>query len=279
MLRKTWEVLESGRLGRVIMMFLVTASTAYGFGGQWKQVILVGICGAFLALGGFYIDYHFDRQKDKISGKTLNPIATGKISKHTGILLIIIGCSASGVIGLLINPMILLPWLFVILVIIGMAQGFLDTPILRAISLGILQGLYVIIGGIASGNFNFGVLLIALFLLFAMTGGRVMGDVRDLPHDIKANTLTIPQKYGLVWSKIFLIINEIIAYIVAISVYWIGALSIGYFYCMLLIAVIGTIINLVFIIRTTPRIADITNKLSLGVLGMLYVLGMILGRK
>lgn len=59
----------------------------------------------------------------------------------------------------------------------------------------------------------------------------------------------------------------------------IGALSQGYFYCVLGIIIVGTIINLIFITKPTPKIAGLTNALSLGVLGMLYVLGMVLGRK
>lgn len=106
-----------------------------------------------------------------------------------------------------------------------------------------------------------------------------MGDVRDLPYDIRVNTMTIPKKYGLRWGMIFLLINEITAYIIALSVYWIRALGLGYFYCVLGIIIIGTIINLIFITKPTPKIADLSNVLSLGVLGMLYVLGMVLGRK
>jgi len=106
-----------------------------------------------------------------------------------------------------------------------------------------------------------------------------MGDVRDLPHDTRVNTMTIPQKYGLRWGAIFLLTNEVAAYIIVLSVYWFGALGQGYFYCVLSIIIVDTIINLIFVTKPTPKIASLTNVLSLGILGMLYVLGMILGRK
>jgi len=279
MFERLQKIFEGLRIDRIIMLALVTSSTAYGFGGSSKKVCLVGLTAAFLALGGFYLDHLMDWKKDKASGNMINPIARGKVSTRLGLVFVIVGFGTSAVLGFLINPLILLPWAGVILFVGGLAIGILDTPILRAVSLGVLQGLYVLIGGLSVGNFGWGIVLIALFLFFAMIGGRVMGDVRDLPYDIKVNTMTIPKKYGLRWGKIFLLINEIAAYILALSVYWIKALGSGYFYCVLGIIIIGTIINLIFITKPTPKIAGLTNALSLGVLGMLYVLGMILGRK
>jgi len=278
MFKKLVRIFEAWRIARVIMLVLITGSTAYGFGGSSKNVIFASLIAAFLALGGFYLDYLADWRKDRASGKMLNPIASGEMSPELGLVFVIVGTGTSGVLGFLTNPLILLPWAGVILVVSGLAVGILDTPILRAVSLGAIQGFYALIGGLSSGSFGWGVILIALFLLFAMTGGRVMGDVRDLHHDIKVDTMTIPRKYSRRWANIFLLTNEVIAYAAALSVYWIGALSQGYFYCILGIIVAGIIINLIFVTKPTPRIANLTNKLSLGVLGMLYVLGMIFGR-
>lgn len=279
MFEKLRKIFKGLRVGRIIMLTLVTGSTAYGFGGTSKEVSLAGLIAVFLALGGFYLDHLVDWRKDRAAGKMLNPIARGKMSPGLGLAFVIVGTGTSAVLGFLTNPLILLPWAGVILLVGGMAVGILDTPILRAVSLGALQGLYVLIGGLSAGYFGWGIILIALFLLFAMTGGRVMGDVRDLPYDIRVNTITIPQKYGLRWGAIFLLTNETVAYVIALSVYWTGALSQGYFFCVLGIIIVGTIINLIFVTKPTPKIAGLTNALSLGVLGMLYVLGMVLGRK
>ena len=225
MFEKLGKIFKGLRIGRIIMLTLVASSTAYGFGGSSKEVRLAGLIAAFLALGGFYLDHLVDWKKDKAAGKMLNPIARGKISPELGLVFVIVGLGTSGVFVFLTNPLILLPWAGVILLVGGLALGILDTPILRAASLGALQGFYVIIGGLSAGIFSWGIILIALFLLFAMTGGRVMGDVRDLPYDIRVNTMTIPQKYGFRWGAMFLLINEGVAYIIALSVYWIGALS------------------------------------------------------
>jgi 4-hydroxybenzoate polyprenyltransferase len=106
----------------------------------------------------------------------------------------------------------------------------------------------------------------------------VMGDVRDLPHDTRAGTLTIPRRYGTRWASLFLIVNEILAYGFALSVHWVGALGPGYLYCVIGIVGAGTIINTIFVIRPTPPVADVTNKISFMLLGTLYVLSMVLGK-
>ncbi|MCW4019689.1 MAG: hypothetical protein NWF14_00450 [Candidatus Bathyarchaeota archaeon] len=77
----------------------------------------------------------------------------------------------------------------VVLIVAGLAIGILDNPISRAFSLCVLQGLHVLIGALAANRFELGVFLLALFPLFAMNGGRVLGDMRDLPYDQKTGTM------------------------------------------------------------------------------------------
>jgi len=76
----------------------------------------------------------------------------------------------------------------------------------------------------------------------------------------------------------FLIINEILAYIIGIVIYFLGLLGIGYLICMICIIAVGIPFNILFILRSTPKIARITNLLSLAVLGSLFVIGMITGK-
>jgi 4-hydroxybenzoate polyprenyltransferase len=276
--RKAWRIFESWRVGRVLMMAVVTGSTAYGFGARLREVILASLAACFLAVGGFYLDYLADWQKDRQSGKMLNPIASGEMSSAAGRILVAVSLGTSAVLGALTNPWVLLPLAGVVAVVSGLAVGILDTPFLRAVSLGALQGLYVLIGGVAAGGLGWGVVLTALFLLFAMTGGRVMGEVRDLPYDLQTDTRTIPQRYGTPWAIGFLLINELLSYATALSVYWVAPMAVGYLYCILGIVVAGTVLNLVFALKPEPRVADMTNKLSFMLLGTLYVLGMVLGR-
>jgi len=184
----------------------------------------------------------------------------------------------SGVICIIVNPWALIPLICLIGVIAGLVQGILDTALLRSFSLGVLQGFYVLIGALFAYEFEVSVILLALFLFFAMIGARVLGDTRDLPYDEKTETSTIPKKYGVKWGGYFLLINEIIAYIIGITIYILGLLGIGYLICMVCIITIGIPLNLLFILRPSPKIARIVNVLSLAILGSLFVVAMFIGK-
>lgn len=260
------------------MFILITSSVTYGLGGSWLNVVLAGLIGATLSAGGFYLDYLADHEKDRASGKMSNPIARGAVSPQADLSIVVICLGASAVVGLFANPWLLLPLVSVVLVVGALAIDILDTPLLRAFSRGALQGFYVLIGALAANRFEIGVYLLALFLFFAMTGGRVLGDTRDLPHDQKTDTMTIPKRYGIRWAGYFYFINEIIAYVLGLSVYATGLLGSGYLYCIIGIVIVGLPLSLIFICRPSPRMGNITNMLSLGILGMLFVFGMILGK-
>jgi hypothetical protein len=60
--------------------------------------------------------------------------------------------------------------------------------------------------------------------------------------------------------------------------YRFGGLGPGWFWCLVAIAAGGTAINVTFALRPTPHRADIANRMSLGILGGLYSLGMVLAR-
>ncbi|MFX0174933.1 MAG: UbiA family prenyltransferase [Candidatus Hodarchaeota archaeon] len=266
------------RLGRIIMFILITGSVSFGLGNLWINIILAGLLGATLSAGGFYLDYLGDYKRDRESGKLSNPIAKGTISPRIGMILIALLLSISIMIGLFVNIWILLPIGGIIFVISGLIVGILDTPFLRAFSLGLLQAFYVMIGGLMVYRFELGIILLSLYLFFAMTGGRVLGDIRDLPHDEKTDVMTLPKKYGLQTAGYFLLINELIAYIFGLLVYFTRIFGIGYLICIILTIAIGLPMTLFFVYKPSPKIANIVNMMSFGILGMLFIIGMIVGK-
>ncbi|MFW9921956.1 MAG: UbiA family prenyltransferase [Candidatus Thorarchaeota archaeon] len=271
-------IFDDWRVGRFLMFILITGSITYGLGGSWLAVAFSSIIGLTLSISGFYLDYLFDYKKDIESGKISNPIARGTFTFKLAVITVVIALIVSITLGALVNPWVLIPMVVVMLVIIGLGFGILDSPFLRAISLGLLQGLYVLIGAFAAEQYSIGVWYIALFLFFAMTGGRAMGDTRDLPHDVKTNTMTIPKKFGVRIASIFLLINELIAYTFGFLVYFSGILNIRFLYCMIVLSSLGFVLSLIFAIKPTPKVAYFTNMFSFMLLGLLFVLGMILGK-
>lgn len=269
---------DNFRLGRVIMLSLVTGSTAYGFGAGLQSAALAAVLGGLCAAGGFHLDLLADAAKDKLAGKLSNPYASGILSIPVGYS--IAGVSLALCISLAVwkNLILLLPCGGVMLVVAGMNAGLLDTPVFRSFSLGLLQALYALMGGIVAGFYGAGILMIALFLLLAMTGGRIIGDVRDLLYDTTAGTSTIPRKYGIKNALIFLWVNELGAYCIGIASYYIQGFATGFLYCMIAIAVCGTILNILFTIKPEPSVAARINTASFSLLGSLFILAMILGR-
>lgn len=278
MTSKMQVIFGNWRLGRIIMFLLITSSVSYGLGGSLINVILAGIVGATLSAGGFFSDYLGDYKKDRATNNLKNPIANGTLSPTGGLILIISCFVISSIISIIVNAWALIVILSLIGVIGGLVNGILDTALLRSFSLGALQGFYVLIGALFAYKFELSVILLALYLFFAMTGARVLGDTRDLPYDQKIDTSTIPKKYGFRLAGYFLLINEVIAYIISILIYILGLLGIGYLICMICIIIVGTILNLIFIFHPIPKIARIVNILSLAILGSLFVIAMVLGK-
>jgi len=197
------------------MFFFITSSVTYGLGGSLLNFLLAGLVGATLSAEGFFFDYLGDYQKDRESGNLKNPLARGSLSPRGGLIIVILCFTISSITCIIINPWALIPLACLIGVIGGFVQGLLDSALLRAFSLGALQGLYVLIGALFAYKFELSVILLALFLFFAMTGARVLGDTRDLPYDQKTDTRTIPKKYGAKWGDIFLLLMKFLLILLA----------------------------------------------------------------
>ncbi len=264
------------------MMIIVTGATAFGFGASAERIVLAAAAAGFLSFGSFLLDHLFDLRKDRVAGRAANPFAAGSIAPSAGRLLVALPLAAAAILAsLACRP----SWgsglaaaCGVVVVVAGLGLGILDGPIPRAVSLGAIQGLYALLGGLAAGSPGTGLWLTALFLLLAMTGGRVLGDVRDSEQDARAGTRTIPLRCGMPGAIAFLFCFEAAAWASGAAAGWLGGLGRGWLWCLAAIAAGGTAINVFFALRPTPRRADIANRLSLGVLGGLYSLGMVLAR-
>jgi geranylgeranylglycerol-phosphate geranylgeranyltransferase len=271
-------VFDQLRIARVLMMIVVTGTTAFGFGATAGRIAFAAGTAGLASMGCFLLDHLFDLRKDNHGKRAANPFSAGTLSRRTGVVLIaVLLAGAAG----LASP---LGWpapvciAAIVVVVAGLGIGILDGPVARAVSLGALQGLYALLGGLAAGPPNIGLGLTALFLLLAMTGGRVLGDVRDREADEQAGTRTIPLRYGMRIAIAFLFVFESLAYVAGAAMFLFGGLGRGWLWCLVATATAGTAINVRFALHPTSRTADLANRLSLGLLGGLYSLGMVLAR-
>ncbi len=271
-------VFEQLRIGRVLMMTVVTGTTAFGFGASTGRIALAAGAAGLLSMGCFLLDHLFDVKRDTAGGGSTNPFAAGSIAPSTGRILIAVLLAGAGIPALFLGWAPLACAALIVLVVVGLGTGILDGPVARAVSLGALQGLYALLGGLAAGPAGLGIAFTVLFLLLAMTGGRVLGDVRDREADARAGTRTIPLRFGIRASIVFLFCFETLAYLAGAAIYRPGGLGRGWLWCLVAIAAAGTAIDVMFAVQPTPRRADLANRLSLGLLGGLYSLGMVLAR-
>jgi 4-hydroxybenzoate polyprenyltransferase len=272
------QVFEQLRISRVLMMTVVTGTTAFGFGASATRIVLAAGAAGLASMGCFLLDHLFDAEKDGAVGRSSNPFAAGTLAPLTGRILIALLLAGAGLLALLLGWAALACAAGIVLVVAGLGIGLLDGPIPRAVSLGALQGLYALLGGLAAGPLSVGVGLTALFLLLAMTGGRVLGDVRDMEADGRTGTRSIPLRFGIRASIVFLFCFETLAYLAGAAMFLFGGMGRGWLGCLVAIAAAGTAIDVMFAVRPTPRRADQANQLSLGLLGGLYSLGMVLAR-
>jgi 4-hydroxybenzoate polyprenyltransferase len=263
------------RVGRIVMLTLVAGTTAFGLSGDVPSSLLALLAGLGTALAGFYLDHVLDRGRDTKAGGGANPLAHGSMRLPAALALIAVGLALACVPALIVRPVALIPVAGVCAVVLLLHVRPLATPLVRAVGLGLLQALYVCLSAAWTGAPLSRALWLAVFLLFAMTGGKVIGDVRDLPGDEQAGTATIPRRYGLVFSRVFLCANEAAAYAVGIASYFFASFGVFFLIAMLVIAAAGTTFNIAFCLYPTTVHARRFNGLSLGVLGMLYVVAMI----
>jgi 4-hydroxybenzoate polyprenyltransferase len=205
-----------------------------------------------------------------------NPLTDGSLSPSTGLTFSISFVVISFVLTLLFAPRALLPWGLILAVIVGLALHVFECPLTRALTPGLLQGLYAIMGGL-SGHLNPGLWLLAGMFFFAMFGGRGMIDIRDFPQDEVTRVQTLPKRYGVRRTAQFTAFCLLIAYALSLGACFIGDFGPIYLYLDLAFIVVGVVCAWLFATRPSPRLAYTLTLVCMMGMGSLICLAMILG--
>ncbi|MFC1875373.1 UbiA family prenyltransferase [Chloroflexota bacterium] len=267
------------RLNRTIMVALIAGASAFAAGAGTATSLWMTLAGWCLAVGGFSLDFHADRDLDMKGPRSEvrhNPLSDGSLTPLTGLSFSLTFLITSFGITLIVSPWSLLPWAITLAVIIGLARHLFEGPITRALTLGLLQALYVFIGAIA-GSISPGLCLIAGFFFFAMFGGRGMIDIRDFPQDEATRVQTLPRRYGIKRTARFTAICLVISYLLSLSAYFTGDFNDIYLYLVIAFVAIGLVCAWLFATRPSPRLAYILTIVFMMVMGTIICLAMILG--
>ncbi len=267
------------RLNRSVMVAMIAGAAAFTAGAGVADSLWMTLAAWCLAVGGFSLDFYADRELD-VKGPRAeirhNPLSDGSLSPATGLAFSSTFLAVSFVLALLIAPWALLPWSIILAIIIGLALHLFESPLPRALTLGLLQGLYVIMGG-AAGYLSLGLGLLAGMFFFAMFGGRGMIDIRDFPQDEVTRVQTLPKRYGVKRTAQFTTICLLISYALSLAAYFTGEFSTIYLYLALAFVSVGLVCAWLFATRPSPKLAYALTLVFMMGMGSLICLAMILG--
>jgi len=267
------------RLNRTVMVATITGAAAFTAGAGPVRSLWMTLAGWWLAVGGFSLDFYADRDLD-IKGPRArvrhNPLADGSLSPPAGLAFSLTFIAASFVVTFLVAPWALLPWGIILAIIVGLALHLFETPLARALTLGLLQALYALMGGTA-GRLSPGLGLLAGMFFFAMFGGRGMIDIRDFPQDEVTRVQTLPKRYGVKRTAQFTAVCLLIAYALSLAAYFTGEFSTVYLYLDLTFIAIGLVCVWLFATRPSPNLAYVLTLVFMMGMGSLICLAMILG--
>jgi 4-hydroxybenzoate polyprenyltransferase len=267
------------RLNRTVMVAMITGAAAFTAGAGLVRSLWMTVAGWCLAVGGFSLDFYADRDLD-ITGPRAeirhNPLADGSFSPLAGLTFSLTFVAVSFFVTLQVSPWALLPWGIILAVIVGLALHLFETPLARALTLGLLQALYLLMGGAAS-RLSPGLGLLAGMFFFAMFGGRGMIDIRDFPQDEATRVQTLPKRYGIKRTAQFTAVCLLISYALSLAAYLTGEFSTIYLYLDLAFIAIGLVCVWLFATRPSPKLAHILTIVFMMGEGSLICLAMILG--
>ena len=244
-----------------------------------SRTLWVLLGGWLLAVGGFSLDFFADRRLDLKGPRSRirrNPLADGPLRPGFGLAFSVVFLLSSLGVILISSPRSLSAWAAILLVIVGLALHVFETPFARAFTLGLLQALYITMGGLA-GRFSGATALLAGVFFFAMFGGRGMIDIRDFPQDDDTEVQTLPKKYGIQTTAYFTGVSLLAAFILSFTVYLTGEFGPIYLYLDIGFIVIGTACAMYFTLKPGPELAAALTPVFMMGEGTLICLAMILG--
>ncbi|MEW5816368.1 MAG: UbiA family prenyltransferase [Spirochaetota bacterium] len=268
------------RLNRTIMVAMITGTGAFVSGSGAAMALRMALSGWLLAVGGFSLDFYADRDLDIKAPRILirrNPLVNGSLSTAAGLTFSIMFISISFIAVVLTVPRALPFWFLILGVITGLALHLFETPLLRALTLGLLQALYILMGG-SAGHFSPGLFIASAMFFFAMFGGRGMIDIRDFPQDTETPVQTFPKRYGVKRTALFTTGCLAVSYALSLAVYFTGEFTILYLYLDAIFIAVGVICTVLFAVKPSPSLARSLTLVFMMGLGTLICLALISGK-
>jgi 4-hydroxybenzoate polyprenyltransferase len=268
------------RINRTVMVAAITGIGAHAAGAPPRISLLMTLAGFLLATGGFSMDFVADRHLDCTGPRArirLNPVAAGEVSVAFGWTFSSLFLLASLLLTAWISHASLIPWAVITAIIIGLAFHLFETAIMRGVTLGLLQALYMIMGGMA-GTLTPGVYLLAAMFFVAMFGGRAVTDIRDFLQDQHTPVETFPKKFGVKRTVAFACGCLVVSFAISFAVYLTGEYNATYLYIDIVYITIGAVLTALLALHPKPKVAQFLVYACMMGLGSLICLAVIFGK-
>lgn len=266
------------RPGRVLMVSSLTWVSAFVANVPWPQQWAITFGGMFLAMAGFALDFYADREADRKAPRPwpINPLSTGMMGAKAARKWIAFFVIAGLSLCVWTHLFTLVPAAILLLTYWGLAAGALDGPVGRAVTLGLLQALYVLLAAAATGGISVLMLWVATVFFMAMVGARAAADIRDLPTDLLTQAKTLPKVIGVQRTSWIMPIAITISALISLRIYRFSSFDEDYL--IWTIASFGPAVVLAwsFPIRPTPNYAFILVWPYWGI-GILYMVALVTG--
>ena len=266
------------RPGRVLMVSSLTWVSAFVANVPWPEQWIITFGGAFLAMAGFALDFYTDSEADRKAPRPwpINPMSTGMMEAKTARRWIVFFVFAGLSLCAWADLFTLIPAAVLLLIYWGLAAGTLDGPVGRAITLGLLQALYVLLAAAATGGIPVLMLWIAAVFFTAMVGARAAADIRDLPTDLLTETKTLPKVIGVRGTSWIMPIAISISALISLGIYMFGPFDQDYLIWTIVSFGPAVILAWSFPFRPTPNYAFILVWPYWGI-GILYMVALVTG--
>lgn len=167
-------------------------------------VLLAALSASLAAAAGNVINDYYDIDIDKIAHPN-RPLAAGKITKESAVVIYIFLSCIAIVASLLIN-LIAFGIVFSAMVLLFFYSMYLKKLVLFSnYVVAWLTGMVFIYGGIVVGNVS-AAIIPALFAFFINFIREIVKDIQDIKGDLNAGLVTFPAKYGTDKASVIIIV-------------------------------------------------------------------------
>ncbi|NJD77866.1 MAG: hypothetical protein FIB08_12355 [Candidatus Methanoperedens sp.] len=205
----------------------------------------------FVWFGGVILNDYYDFEVDSITDP-YRPLPSGRITRKEALVAAIAFLSAAVILSIFGSATLLAATVVLVILAILYNSTLKKMGLIGSFSFGIIEGLFFAVGVLTVGSFNQLTLLVAVSIILLHTSVNISGAIKDIEGDKKIGNMTVPVKYGIDTTAVFILLFLSLSFMVALMPGFLNMLSPRYL-PLLLITCLWLITSTV-IVKKNPRL-------------------------